>query len=133
VGSARDAVLFTRILGFSLAVPALLRLGPARLSARLERTIRGRAHIRAEPETLATLVDLAMRAGAPAVRRGCLTRGITLYYFLRRAGEPVTLEFGIGDVGGDPVGHCWLSRGGEPFLEARDPRPVFSTVYSFPA
>jgi hypothetical protein len=111
----------------------MLRLGPARLSGRLDRSIGRRRPIATETETVVRLVDAAMRVGAPAVRPGCLTRGVTLYYFLRRAGEPVTLQFGLGEVNGEPVGHCWLTKGGEPFLEARDPRPVFRSLYSFPA
>lgn len=122
-----------RIVVFSAAVPAMLRLGPARLARYLDGWIARRPPISADPRKVATLVDAAMRAGAPAVRPGCLTRGVTLYYFLRRSGEPVTLEFGIGEVGGEPVGHCWLTRDGEPFLESRDPRPVFRALYSFPA
>ncbi len=122
-----------RILGFSAAVPAMLRLGPARLARYLDAWIARRPPIPTDASTVVTLVDVAMRAGAPAIRPGCLTRGVTLYYFLRRAGEPVTLEFGIGEVGGEPVGHCWLTKAGEPFLEPRDPRPVFRALYSFPA
>ncbi len=122
-----------RVLGFSAAVPAMLRLGPAQLARYLDGWITRRPPISADAQTVAALVEAAMRAGAPAVRPGCLTRGVTLYYFLRRAGEPVTLEFGIGEVGGEAVGHCWLVKDGEPFLESRDPRPVFRAVYSFPA
>lgn len=111
----------------------MVRRGPARLGRGLDRSIGRRPPIDADPDTIVRLVDGVMRVGAPLVRPGCLTRGVTLYYFLRRAGEPVSLQFGIGELDGEPVGHCWLIKGGEPFLEARDPRPVFQSLYTFPA
>jgi len=63
------------------------------------------------------------------VRPGCLTRGITGYYILRRAGLDVALCFGMGPVR-DPggAGHCWLVLNGEPVLEAVDPRPAFTEL-----
>jgi hypothetical protein len=79
------------------------------------------------------VVLAALRVGRPLVRRGCLTRGITLYYFLRRAGADVRLCFGLGAVdGGDGFdGHCWLVLAGEPYLEPRDPRPLYTEMYRF--
>ena len=67
------------------------------------------------------------------MRGDCLARGMTLYYFLCRMGYPVTLEFGVGDVGGRIEGHCWLVMDGEPILESRDPRGVFREIFSIPA
>ena len=70
-----------------------------------------------------------IRWGRPLVRPGCLTRGITGYYILRRAGLDVALCFGMGSVR-DPgaAGHCWLVLGGEPVLEAADPRAAFTEL-----
>ena len=68
-------------------------------------------------------VELAIRRGAPLVRRGCLTRGLTRYYFLRRAGMDIALSFGMGHLDKGFMGHCWLVKDGEPFLEAEDPQP----------
>jgi hypothetical protein len=33
---------------------------------------------------------------------------------------------------GEYVGHCWLVKDGEPFLERTDPRPVFAEIVSIP-
>ena len=77
-------------------------------------------------------VERSQRFGKPFVKGGCLTRGITLYYFLRRAGVPVTLSFGIGTTDGETTAHCWLTKDGEPFLEKADPRPLFTVMYSMP-
>ena len=70
-----------------------------------------------------------IRWGRPLVRPGCLTRGITGYYILRRAGLDVALCFGVGLVPGTEVaGHCWLVLDGEPVLETAEPRPVFTEL-----
>jgi hypothetical protein len=72
---------------------------------------------------------MAIRAGRPLVRPGCLTRGVTRYYFFRRDGMDVSLCFGMGQVEGQFVGHCWLVKDGVPFMEPRDPRPLYAEMY----
>ena len=130
--SLNDVVLVLRIFGFAVAVPWLVRRKLSTVATVLEPT---HAPLTPEPASIhkiAGYVDLVLRVGRPLIRPGCLTRGLTLYYFLSRAGLDVTLCFGMGNVGGTYVGHCWVAKDGEPFLEARDPRPVFTVVYSFP-
>lgn len=75
-------------------------------------------------------VDSALRYGKPLVRTGCLTRGLARYYFLRRAGMDVSLHFGMGRVGEakEFLGHCWLTCDGQPYLEAADPRPLYTEM-----
>ena len=115
-------MLPVQVLLFGLAVPFLLRRGPERMARLLEPSTPG--HQAADPaaaEALARRIDRWLRAGWPLVRRGCLTRGITRYRFLRRAGFDVSLRFGVGEVDGRLEGHCWLVQDGRPFLEKRDP------------
>jgi hypothetical protein len=69
-----------------------------------------------------------IRRGRPVVRPGCLTRGVTLYYGLRREGLDVALCFGVGSAEGQMAGHCWLEMDGAPLLEGTDPRAVFTEV-----
>jgi hypothetical protein len=89
--------------------------------------------ILAEIQRLERLVAIAPRVAAPVVRPGCLTRGVTLFWFLRRAGLDVELRFGVDPRdAADTDGHCWLSVDGEPFLEKRDPRPRFAELYRLP-
>jgi len=74
-------------------------------------------------------VDGVIRRGTPIIRSGCLTRGITGYYFLRRAGLDVTLCFGMGptrETG--TVGHCWLVLDDEPILEGSDPGLLYTEI-----
>jgi hypothetical protein len=88
---------------------------------------------RADIERLDRLTALAPRIAYPLVRTGCLTRGVTLFWFLRRAGLDVELRFGLdtGDIEA-PDGHCWIALDGEPFLEKTDPRPRFVELYRLP-
>ena len=72
---------------------------------------------------------MAIRAGRPLVRPGCLTRGVTRYYFFRRDGMDVSLCFGMGKFDEEFVGHCWLVKDGVPFMEPRDPRPLYTEMY----
>ena len=133
---AGDVLLFARVLAFSVTVPALVRLGPARLGRVLDAVTARRAYGPVAPSdgnTLVACVDAAMRIGHPVVRPGCLTRGLTTYFFLRRRGAPVRLHFGVGQVAGKLVGHCWVDWDGEPFAEHTDPRPAFTSVYRIPA
>jgi hypothetical protein len=129
--SPGDWLLFTKIFCFAALVPVLMRLKLARLKALLEP---GGPLSPPTPEQLETIVDyvsLALRVGNPLIRPGCLTRGLTHYYFLRRAGLEVSLYFGMGRPEGEYAGHCWLVKGGEPFLETTDPRPLFTPMYRF--
>ncbi len=73
-------------------------------------------------------VDAIIRRGQPVVRPGCLTRGITLYYALRRAGVDVALCFGVGSDEGAVAGHCWLDLDGRPLLERAEPGSKFTEV-----
>jgi hypothetical protein len=81
---------------------------------------------------LAENVDRVLAVSHPLVRTGCLTRGLTHFYFLRRAGVDVRLSYGLGEIDGRMQGHCWLVRDGEPFLEHPDPREIYAETYSIP-
>lgn len=117
-----------RIAVFSAAVPLLMRLPLPRLQRAL-RPRRSSSPIPPENERhVLALVDLALALLRPLHRPTCLTRGLTRYYFLRRAGVDVAIAFGMSAT---PAlgGHCWLVRDGQPFLEPRDPRPVFAEMF----
>ena len=128
-----DSALALRSLCVALAVPALMRIPLARLDALIEWAVSRAATSSVDPEPIASTVLQMLEVGRPLVRRGCLTRGITLYYCLRRAGVPVSLRFGMGrtSAGDGFDGHCWLELAGEPYLERRDPRTSFAAMYTF--
>lgn len=120
--SVSDASLFLRVFAFAVLVPFLLRLKLSRLGSLLE----PRSIAPGSVEQIAAYVEMAIHSGRPLVRGGCLTRGLTRYYFLRQAGIDVSLCFGVTQAG---AGHCWLEKDGDPFLEPGDPRTRFVLMY----
>jgi hypothetical protein len=122
-----------QVCAFGATVPIVMRLPLPRIAALLAQPAKHRTTLPEEIERLDRVVKLAPRIAHPLVRSGCLTRGLTLFWFLRRAGLDVELRFGL-DPGPDakPDGHCWLSLDGEPYLEQRDPRPRFTELYRLP-
>jgi hypothetical protein len=110
-----------------MVVPGLMRLKLPALNCLLERRIASAVAAGSDSKGLQEIVrcvDSAIAIGSPLVRGGCLTRNLTLYYFLRRTGLPVMLCFGARSRDGQLVeeaGHCWLEKDGQPFLERGDP------------
>jgi Transglutaminase-like superfamily len=123
--------LLLRLTAVAATAPQLARLGLPRLQRFLEPRSSSGAIDPSEPvliEEYGRWVDAIVRRGQPLVRTGCLTRGITLYYGLRRAGLDVSLCFGMGSDAGNPVGHCWIELECTPLLESSEPTPKFTTV-----
>jgi Transglutaminase-like superfamily len=126
-------MLFLRVGAFAAAVPMLMRLSLPRVASLVTRAPSNPAPSAEEIERLDRLTALAPRVARPLVRPGCLTRGVTLFWFLRRAGLDVELRFGLDPAqNGATEGHCWLSLDDEPFLEKVDPRPRFAELYRLP-
>ena len=126
-----DAFLFLRVSLFAAAVPYLMRLKLSRLASVLEP---GSEPGPVDPDPvqkIAAYVQAAIKWGRPLVRPGCLTLGLTRYYFFRRAGLDVSLHFGMGRIGENKefVGHCWLAKDGVPYLETQDPRTLYVEMY----
>ena len=130
--------LFLRVLTFAAAMPLLFNLRLSVLSRVLERRIRSARTPNTDPartDQIIQCVEIARAVGRPVICPKCLTRAVTLYYFLRRAGMDLTLCFGAARKEGrlvEAAGHCWLIRNGEPFLEAHDPRTNFVPIYWLP-
>jgi hypothetical protein len=123
-------MLRLRIVLFAAVVPLLARLPLAKLQLLLRP--RSRRHVPSgEPERVTRFVEQAMRV--PGIRHTCLTRGVTLYYFLTRAGVDVSLCFGVGAVDGVLGAHCWLVRDGAPYLERSDRPFPFVPMHVIPA
>ncbi|HEX8849071.1 MAG TPA: lasso peptide biosynthesis B2 protein [Gemmatimonadaceae bacterium] len=127
-----DVLLLLRAASMMALVPALMWLSPSTLAVLLERVpvatrARARTQQRARP-----IVDALLALMAPLVTHRCQLRALTLYYLLRRAGSDVGLAFGVADSPRFTEGHCWLTSEGEPYLERRDPRPVFVELYRIP-
>jgi hypothetical protein len=126
-----DGWLFVRIFAFAAITPLLMRLN----LPRLEPWLTPQTIPPADPIQIAKIIrftDHALRMGRPLLQVKCLTRGVTLYYFLNRAGLEVSLCFGV-EAGNDQfAAHCWLVKDGVPFSEPHDPRLVYTPLYTMP-
>lgn len=127
IRSLADALLFVRIVAFASVVPLLTRLSLPRLAWVLSLPRRSSS---ADPVKVARFIEASTRTAAPLVRPGCLTRGITLWQFLRVGRPSLALRFGVGKVNGTWEGHCWLEDDGSPYLERTDPQPTFTVVFT---
>jgi Transglutaminase-like superfamily len=129
---SEDWLLTLYVAFFAIAVPVLLRLKLVRLQSLLEPAEVAAAADAARVKNLVGRIESVLQLGGPLSHHQCLSRGLTLFYFLRREGVDVSLCFGMGKVAGEFAGHCWLVKDGEPFLEAKDPRPIFTKIHSIP-
>jgi len=122
-----------RVATFALFARVLVRLRFAHLAGFLERQPAPTAEDAAELARVSALVERVLAPRIPLLHQTCLTRGVTRYRFLRRAGANVQLVFGLAELDGRYQGHCWVVRDGEPYLERPDPRSIFTAVYAIPA
>lgn len=125
----RNYRLLAQIFGLALIAPWLMRL-PTPHVARLLTPVRPSPS--PDPSRIAQIIgytDLVLRIGRPLVQARCLTRGLTLYYFLRRSGLAVDLHFGAGYVDRVFAAHCWLVKDGVPFAEPVDPQTRYETMF----
>jgi Transglutaminase-like superfamily len=132
MGLFSRAFLFLRVFAVAAAVPYLLRLKISRVASAIEPGTDPSPAPEERVHKITKYVETAIRLGSPLVRPGCLTRGVTRYYFLRRCGMDVALCFGMGRherFNREFMGHCWLVKDGEPFLELEDPRPLYAEMY----
>ena len=120
-----------------------------------------RAYMRALPQALNVPLPQAVQAqtpaaadltlAEPAVRRLadaaalwerrsplglCLRRSLVRYHYLRRAGVPLTLNFGARFKGGqadrDIAGHAWTTLGGRAYHEDGENYQDFVTMLRYP-
>ncbi len=132
VQSFGDLLLACKIALFAALVPLFLRLKLPRLDSLLRSRSADSAPSLTRISQIVTYTECVIRWGKPIIQPGCLTRGLTLYYFLRRAGLDVVLCFGVAKPQGNVVGHCWLALDGQPYLEKTPPSERFHEVYRFP-
>ena len=114
------------------AAPAVARLRPTRLVRVLSLAAR-RPSRSGVADDAVTRAERALGIVGRVRPQSCLTRGITRFVVLRRAGMAVELVFGVSAAAGNEGGHCWLELDGEPYLETTDPRKVFPEVFRVPA
>jgi hypothetical protein len=128
--SLGNALLFTRILLFALVAPLFLRFKLTTVGAIIEPR-------RPRPFASAVRTEKIQRyvdgvCNSRIIRAQCLVRSVTRYYFLRRAGVQLSLVCGIAEIDDRMVGHSWLVKEGQAFLEPVDPAPRFTIMMRFP-
>ena len=130
-----DVLLLARVILVAALVPPLMRLRLPTLSrvVGLQGPARKPYGGRVDVERLVAFFDAARVLAYPVVRPGCLTRAITLYWFLLRDGVAVELCLGVALENGEPIGHAWLVREGSAFLEPGDPASRFTVSYRMSA
>jgi hypothetical protein len=119
---------------------AYVRDLPAALSAPLPDALRAltpagadltlpAAHLRRLADT-AALVERQSPLGL------CLRRSLVRYYFLRRAGLPLVLNFGArfkdGAADREVTGHAWVTLAGRPYHEAVENHRGFAIMLTYP-
>jgi hypothetical protein len=122
---------------FAAALPLLFRLKIPLVARLLDVPIGcgGATAAPQEQDFIIHCVEWVMAAGRPLIRPSCLTRGVTRYFFLRRAGVNLGLCFGAAWRQGELIqapGHCWLVKDSKPYLELSDPLLCFVPIYSLP-
>ncbi|MEZ4863078.1 MAG: lasso peptide biosynthesis B2 protein [Caldilineaceae bacterium] len=127
-----DWLLFIRIFCFALLAPWRMRRSLSTVARQFTPLLRSTPAAEQQVAVILAYTELAIQVGRPLVQARCLTRGFTNYYFLRRAGVPVELHFGVSVCPTALLGHCWLVLQDVPFAEATDPRLHFRTVYALP-
>jgi hypothetical protein len=106
IGRISNAFLFLQIFAFAAAVPCLLRLKLSRVAGALEPCGDLPPVDENRVRKITAYVETAMRRGSPLVRPGCLTRGVTRYYFFRRCGMDVGFASEwAGSIGS--IRHSW--------------------------
>jgi len=125
-----DLALFVRIVGLSSFMRLALRVfNPLTIIKWLDR---GRTSNNQLPiQKAAKFTDFVIRPGTPS---RCLKRSLVMFRLARRAGLPVTINFGL-DKQIAPAtelrGHSWISIGDRQVVEPNDTHEKFKITYSY--
>ncbi len=113
-------------------IPLLVRLLPLKaLLALLTPPVALHPYHNAPAEQVVELVKHRLRRPRNMRRRSCLRLSLTLYHFLRLAGDRPVLHIGVLPPSRDANSlhaHCWVTLGGVPVADAPvEPMPVLLT------
>ena len=127
-------LLFVAVVTFSSIVPILMNfIGPKRLLGMLS-SYSGK---RTDDDRVAKIIIYTdfMMGLKPwhYMKNICLVRSTILYYFLRREGVAVKINFGVRKKGEVLEGHGWLTLDNRPYLEDGAASQDFEQIYSFPS
>jgi hypothetical protein len=128
-----NRLLWAEMRGYVRDLPAALS---EPLPEALRRQTPSAADLRLRPESVRRLADAAALVERDSPLGLCLRRSLVRYHYLRRAGLPLTLNFGARFTGGqadrDVTGHAWVTLDGQPYFEDGDNYRGFAVVITFP-
>ena len=111
--TAIEAALRAHVWLVATVLPLLVRVVPLKGLLRLMTPPACLRPYRAvPPERIAAAVARRLRNPRNMRRRACLREGLTLFHFLRLAGVPAVLQFGVYPPQVDAArmhAHCWVS------------------------
>lgn len=129
----RHRRLWAEMRGYVRALPAALA-GP--LPAALAAQTPARADLDLREADLRRLADAAALFERRSPLGLCLRRSLARYHYLRRAGVPLTLNFGARFAGGradrDVTGHAWVTLAGRPYCEDGENYRGFAVMLQYP-
>jgi hypothetical protein len=119
---------------------AYVRHMPAALANPLPQVLAAQTPATADLGRPAAEVRLLADAAALFERRSplgvCLRRSLVRYHFLRRAGIPLTINFGARFKGGvadrEVTGHAWVTLDGTPYFEDGENYHGFTVMLKYP-
>lgn len=120
-----EGVLTAHIWLLATLIPLLDRLFPLRVILRLLTPPGGLVPYRGTTvNRISEAVCARLQRPLHMRRRACLRKGLMLFHFLRLAGLPAELHFGVYPADGmRRRGHCWVTSGSRT-LNSKPTRPV---------
>ncbi|MCC6188000.1 MAG: lasso peptide biosynthesis B2 protein [Anaerolineales bacterium] len=129
----RHRRLWVEMRGYVRALPAALA-GP--LPAALAAQTPAQADLDLREADLRRLADAAALFERRSPLGLCLRRSLARYHYLRRAGVPLTLNFGARFTGRRPdrdvTGHAWVTLAGRPYCEDGENYSGFAVMLQYP-
>lgn len=133
----RSRSLFTEMRTFCQSLPVLLKAPLRQTLSKISSEAASLGPNSLPEPTIRLLADLTALLERASPLGLCLRRSLTRYYFLRRNGVPVVLQFGARFVSGKPdrevTGHAWLTLNGQPYYEDGEDYQGFAVMLSFPS
>ena len=133
ITNPREATLSARLALWVVFISVVARLTSlprthAIASFALRRSSSARRYT---PQQLSEAIDRVLRIDLPVFQPRCWKRAFVLQRFLARSGVESRINFGVRrEDDGTLVGHAWLERDGQPFLESE--HGSYAVTFSLP-
>ncbi len=128
--SPYDILLMARIAAWIVVTPVLIRILPLpSLMAFLTPTGTSNSTPQDYKDKVINYTFLLLGRQKAMFQRNCLKRCLVVYRFLRLAGEPARIFFGVRKENGKLAGHSWLEVDGRLVFEEPE---IYKVTYSYP-